>query len=262
MRFEVASMGPMDVEFEWERDAKGYRLAEEAPQPTNAFKALQEPRIRFPEGFPMPQSDEAGNWHTVRNGGTLQRYRAGDSLDLIFREFVNTPTSPEGVKEFTDRWGQLVGGDEDGAEPVSLPIRTIRAINQFIDTWSEPENATRARVLEKALGVDGFDLGNLKVHLIFDRRTGAPRTQILVPDLYTALFLRMVEVLTSDTVLRRCAHCNALFTAGSGTDRRLDAKFCSDEHRVLFHRLKNASAVAVAVPDQPRRRGRPRRATA
>jgi hypothetical protein len=260
-------MGPMDLEFEWQRDAKGYGLADKLADGVWAPLVINDDwaplvSLRFPEGFPMPRSDEAGDWHTVRNGGTLQRYRAGDNLDLIFREFVNTPTNPEGVKEFTDRWGQLVGGD-NAAVPVSLPISMIHAMNQFIDVWCEPEKALRARVLEKTLGVDGFGLGDLKIRLIFDRRTGAPRTQILVPNLATALFLRMAEVLTSDTVLRRCAHCNVLFTAGGGTDRRLDAKFCNDEHRVLFHRLKNTPPTETDVAaDQPRRRGRPRRVAA
>jgi hypothetical protein len=260
-------MGPMNLEFEWKRDTKGYGLATKlaeglwAPLVTDdSWAALVS--LRFPEGFPMPRLDEAGSWHTVRNGGTLQRYRAGDDLDLIFREFINTPTTPEGVKEFTDRWGQLIGG-ENAAVPVSLPISMIRLMNQFIDIWCEPEKPLRDRAFEKTFGVDGFGLGDLKVRLIFDRRTGAPRMQIVVPNLATALFLRMAEVLTSDTVLRRCAHCNALFTAGSGTERRIDAKFCSDEHRVLFHRLKNALAAETdAAVEQPRRRGRPRRASA
>jgi hypothetical protein len=243
-------MGPMDIEFEWERDTKGYRLVK-APTDDSRALALS---VRFPEGFPMPP-DEERDWLIARNGGTLQRYRASDDLDLIFREFLNTPTNPEGVKEFTDRWGQMVGPYT--AVPVSLPISIIHAMNRFIDGWCEPEKAMRARVLEKTLGVDGFDLGDLKVRLIFDRRTGSPRTQILVPNLATALYLRMAEVLTSDTVLRRCAHCNVLFTAGSGTDRRLDAKFCSDEHRVLFHRLKNAPPTETdAAADQPRQRGK------
>lgn len=35
-----------------------------------------------------------------------------------------------------------------------------------------------------------------------------------------------------------CLHCGSYFQAGPGTDRRLDAKFCSDQHRKDFNSLK------------------------
>ena len=53
-------------------------------------------------------------------------------------------------------------------------------------------------------------------------------------------------------------NCNRLFTAGGGTDRRLDSKFCSDQHRILYHRQKNAPLLA---PGELRRRGRPRKSS-
>src|SRR6516165_12114989 len=104
-------MGPVGIEFEWERDAKGYRKAEEAPSPNNALRILiGAPQIRFPENLPMPQSTGPEDaLYVVRNGGTLIRYRADEDLDQIFREFVNTPPSADGAVAFANRWGQLVG---------------------------------------------------------------------------------------------------------------------------------------------------------
>lgn len=36
---------------------------------------------------------------------------------------------------------------------------------------------------------------------------------------------------------KQCRHCNEWFEAGPGTGRRVDAEFCSDEHRIRFHSL-------------------------
>jgi hypothetical protein len=265
----IGSMGQIDIEFEWERDAKGYRLAAESPGPVNGLEHY----VRFPEGFPEPEIAPPEKLFLVPNGGTLIRYRA-DDIDLIFREFVNTPLTAYAVREFANRWGTLLPLEGEEAEPVEIALNTIAEMNRFVDAWVMPETdkrdkplvmeeftgpLTRARLLEEIIGPDGWDIGRLKARLIFDRRTKAPRTQVVIPTLATALYWRMYEMLTSDTVIRRCGHCNALFTAGVGTDRRLDAKFCSDEHRFLYHRLKNAPE---PEPDQPRRRGRPRRAGA
>jgi len=277
-------MGPINIEFGWYRDAKGYSLAQQAPS-DGTFSSLlpekrfpqraatshpgdgddRDPSTRFPEGLAVPLPDEpSGPWYIVGNGGTLVPYRADESLDSIFLELLNTEPTAEGVLGFVNRWGLLIGEPELGieAERVRNGIRMILVMNQFIDALMDPEKATRSRFLERIMGVDGFGIGafgvgEVQVHLIFDRRSGSARTMLTVKNLLTALWLRMAEVLTSDTVMRRCAHCNALFTAGPGTDRRLDARFCSDMHRVLYHRQKNTS-----VEDQPRRRGRPRKSAA
>lgn len=39
------------------------------------------------------------------------------------------------------------------------------------------------------------------------------------------------------TELHVCAWCKELFKTGVGTGRRLDAKFCCDEHKTTFHSL-------------------------
>lgn len=35
-----------------------------------------------------------------------------------------------------------------------------------------------------------------------------------------------------------CQHCREIFPVGPGTGRRLDAIFCSNDHRVRYHSLK------------------------
>ena len=196
----------------------------------------------------------------VRNGGTLQRYRADEEIDLIFREFVNTPPTPEGVKSFVERWGQLGEGDPDGAEPVWIAIDAIRTINRFVDVWADLGKASRRLNLEKHLGPDGLEVGGLKFHITVDRRTGGPRIQAVIPNLLVALWLRLFELILSDNILRRCEYCGVSFTTGVGTGRRLDARFCSGAHRIAYHNKQKSALASESEPDQPRRRGRPRKA--
>ena len=271
-------MGPLDIELEWRRDAKGYHLEpaappNPAPEGQNMMAALASgaysPSMLFlPEGFIVTCPTEAPGRpeRILRAGGSIVPYRADEIVDLVFREFVNAKPNATGVLGFVNRFGPLTdSGHNEAGEPTSFAIAMIATMNQMIDVFVEVDGIEERRhFVERLLGADGMrmHMASLDVRLVFDRRTMRAKTQITATDLFTLLWFRMIELFASETLLRRCAHCNALFTAGPGTDRRLDAKFCSDEHRVLFHRLKNASTDAVAVPDQPRRRGRPRRAAA
>ena len=111
--------------------------------------------------------------------------------------------------------------------------------------------------MERLLGAEGFQICELEFVVAFDPRTRTPRPLARPLSLFAAVWMRIVEVLTSDTVLRRCMNCNRLFTAGGGTDRRLD----SDQHRILYHRQKRAPAcagpAAAVRPAAQKQRPRP-----
>jgi hypothetical protein len=289
-------MGPAELSFEWARDAKGYQLTPEKPQwvvrvsqllfPASGLlgpEALLEfldPKpgsffssVKIPEGFPqLPMPADKQSQYIVRNGGSLVPYRADQSLDRIFEDFINAKGDAS-IQEFYNRWGPLgplininiPGGSELVAgEEVSEVKSSITKMNKLIDVWAEADEAKQKRLIEVLLGADGLMVCSLDFVLEFDPRTRAPRTQIRVRSLFAALWMKMIEQLTGDTVLRRCLHCDALFTAGRDSERRrLDTKFCSDHHRILYHRLKNAPPPEPEPePGQPRRRGRPRRAVA
>jgi hypothetical protein len=44
--------------------------------------------------------------------------------------------------------------------------------------------------------------------------------------------------------VRRCLRCGQSFQVGVGTGRRLDAKFCSEAHKIVFHSLARAERAA------------------
>ena len=284
----------MNIEFEWELDAKGYELTDDELQvpllpptlfgpsgilvPENRFPDLPAdsnaaatyfPSVRFPDGLPVPPPDlapEDQRLRVVRNGGRLVGYRvAQDNLGRVFEDFVNVRDAT-GVRDFYNRWGPLgrSGNIEGYGEPIWYLAKVISRMNQFVNAWAHPDKAKRERFIERTLGPDGFGICDIEHFLVFDPQTRKPRRQLRIPNLFAALWMGMTDVLTNeDKVLRRCAHCNELFTAGGDGDRRLDSRFCSDQHRILYHRMKNApQPESESEPGQLRRRARPRRVAA
>ena len=74
-----------------------------------------------------------------------------------------------------------------------------------------------------------------------DKLLGA-RFQIMPTDLMQALWFQLGEVLASNIKLSSCLQCGKLFEVGVGSGRRADAKYCSDEHRTLYHSLNRKPA--------------------
>jgi hypothetical protein len=66
--------------------------------------------------------------------------------------------------------------------------------------------------------------------------------RITPPNLLAALQFQLFQKLSGDTVGKFCPHCGEWFEVGPGSDRRFDAKFCSDRHRVLFNSAKRSRA--------------------
>jgi hypothetical protein len=64
--------------------------------------------------------------------------------------------------------------------------------------------------------------------------------RITPPDFLAALQFQLFQKLSGDAVGKFCPHCGEWFEVGPGSDRRFDAKFCSDRHRVLFNSAKRS----------------------
>jgi hypothetical protein len=84
--------------------------------------------------------------------------------------------------------------------------------------------------------IDTPGLGDLR--LIPDKASGA-HFQITPAHLMQALWFQLGQVLASNIKLSSCLHCGKLFKVGVGSGRRADAKYCSDEHRALYHSSLN-----------------------
>jgi hypothetical protein len=248
-------MDPVGLDLEWYRDAKGFRLDDqEAPWGEEGETVL------IPEGMASfddamrdvrgPNEPRSGGWgRIIRVGGSLVPYRPTGSLDQILVELLNIDPAlnieltPRRVLDFVNRFGPLTrkGLDENRGEDPRVAINTSYCMNQLVDAWTfTGDNAA----LGQTFGADGFGLRGLETRIVFDPVEQKPRMRLVAHTLVTVLWARLFQALLSGLVIRRCAQCNKLFTAGTGTGRRLDAKFCSDEHRVLFNSLKRTPRAA------------------
>jgi hypothetical protein len=119
----------LQIEFEWWRDPKGYRLVVSEPpeQPrqskwgestalsvgqgafatgvimSTAGDILQTTSVILPEALLRTNGEKLGH-RIVRCGGNLIPYRPLIDFDGLFRQFANAPPTPEGIFDFIDRF--------------------------------------------------------------------------------------------------------------------------------------------------------------
>jgi hypothetical protein len=208
-------MAHVPIEFDWWRDPKGYRLEE-----TGSPKMLC----------------------VVRNGtghgpGDLLLLRPLNTTDVLFKIFAKTATTPEGVLNFVQRFGPLTwdGWGETGGEPVSYAISDADHMRRVLNYWA----SNHAHPKQPSLPQAGR-LVSLKAMVVGDQINKSPRWEFRPETLLDALWLQLGQALTAGGQISVCEHCGDWFEAGQGTGRRLDAKFCRDEHRVAFNSFKRS----------------------
>jgi hypothetical protein len=232
----------ISIDFSWHKDASGYRLVKKGSVPDD-----------------RPTTDAI-----MPNGGERILIRPMETAD-IYRVFSQVD-SAERLLEFVEKFG-LLGHYEgkhykgtrlyrdpiDGSESVKwhdyegMPVRIY--LNQaalFRDALRlKAEGSEQLAAFLKLTSGPTTILGPTSklgfLTLIPDRVLGA-RFQIVPVDLMQALWFQLGQVLTSNIKLSTCLQCGHLFEAGLRTGRRADAKFCSDEHRTLYHSLNRKPA--------------------
>jgi hypothetical protein len=207
-------MSQLVIEFEWMRDPKGYRLIE---------------------------TGRSKSWRIVRNGrghDPKDLYNPLALTDLLFDIFANLATKPEGVLDFVQRFGPLTwdGCDAKIGDDVTLAISNADHMRQLLRYVSgnqkrpylppNPHQASRS--------------SSLSAMVIWDPVTKAPKWELRPNTLLDALWMQLGQALTSGAQIRQCEHCGAWFEAGRGKGRRAGSKFCSDEHKTIYHSLKRS----------------------
>lgn len=226
----------ISIDFTWEKDASGYRLVKKGS---------------LSDGNP-PED------RILPNGGKPVSIRPLDNPTLY--SFFAGRDSAEKLLEFVERYGLLrhYEGEEyeyDGSyeDPIDGSQLDYVASHEGVSVagYLRQSAAFREALERKAAGSEqlaaflgsgiapGEILGSLR--LAPDRNSGA-RFQIRPRDLMQALWFQLGEALASDIKLSTCLQCGELFERGPGSGRRKDAKFCSDEHRRLYHSLNRKPA--------------------
>jgi hypothetical protein len=158
--------------------------------------------------------------------------------DSLFKIFANIATTPQGVLDFVQRFGPLTEGGWDPkiGEDVNLVISNADHMRQLLRYSSGNQ---------KGLGLplsrhQATRSSSIDAQVIWDSATKSPKWELRPRTLLDALWLQLGQALTAGAQIRQCEHCGDWFEAGRGTGRRLDAKFCCDEHRTAFNSLKRS----------------------
>jgi hypothetical protein len=207
-------MAQLVIEFDCYRDPKGYRLVEtERP-----MRVVRNGKGHDPKDF--------------------QHSQPLSKTDSLFKIFANIATTPQGVLDFVQRFGPLTesGWDPKIGEDVNLVISNADHMRQLLRYSSGNQ---------KGLGLplsrhQATRSSSIDAQVIWDSATKSPKWELRPRTLLDALWLQLGQALTAGAQIRQCEHCGDWFEAGRGTGRRLDAKFCCDEHRTAFNSLKRS----------------------
>ena len=232
-------MAELFIDFAWQRDAKGYRIAEaELARPGEPWIHPQHPEWGL---HPAPTLSGALELpqRVVGISGQLRQVRPLDSQKskTLFVTFANIATSAEGVREFLNRCGPLTkAGFNETGQSVPEAIEHSQAMKRFIVAANGTGN------IPGLVGPDGIQLSGMDTAIVWEKRAKTPRLRFSPRSLLDALWMQLAYGLSSGVCARECRQCGAIFTAGPGSypPRRADAEFCSYEHQRLFNSQKRS----------------------
>jgi hypothetical protein len=224
-------MSLLFIEFEWWRDAKGYRLA--VPEPPKPRPKEVHPEFGVIHPYELDSNRFGKPQRVVPNGGELIPYQPLSKFDKLSDAFASIRT-PETVLYFVQHYGPLTeaGLDPDQGENVEDALKQATFFRDLLNGGRPRRKRTSAFFGGSV--TESTHFASLDASLTPDA-FGALRLRVLPKNLLDALWLQLAHVLAAGTSIRACLLCGTWFGAGPGTNKRLDAKFCSDEHRVLYN---------------------------
>ena len=234
----VTPMARIAIKLDWARDPKGYHLVETGRP--KELRIVRNGKGQGPKNLPPFQPL---------------------STDLLFKIFVSAAKTPEGALDFVRQYGSLTpdGWDERAGDVVSEVMFQAEYMRGVLGVWTGKQKyAARSlaalvsgrhmRVVPEQVGphrlvVSPYDTGPsslINAKVVWDPFAKALKWEFRPASLLDALWLQLGQAVTSEAHFRQCEQCDEFFVAGRGTGRRLDAKFCSDEHRIAFNSLKRS----------------------
>jgi hypothetical protein len=223
------------INFEWWKDSKGYRLVEAEP-------GRRPQRFTHPVfGHEVEESGLARDWgkpqRVVPRGGKRIPHRPLDKFSDLFKSFSKIKTS-EDVLHFIQEFGPLTvdGLSPDHGENVESVVQYAHAF----DKWLRSTSVRGRKQLASWIGSEGQKFANLEASLVADS-PGVIHLRVTPKSLLGGLWLQLAQNLASGTDIRTCEHCGEWFEVGPQAGRRLDSRFCKDEHRILHNSLKRSA---------------------
>jgi hypothetical protein len=167
-----------------------------------------------------------------------------------YLEFAQTPTTPDAIKDFADRYGALV--PDNGTEPIQFGrnISTwsmyIRDMQKIIELWkmSRMTGDFRKiiRTVQKQLMFPATFGPGVPVQLLLkeDPLSASARLCIRPDSLLHALYSQLLLAIDGNVNLGTCVQCRKWFTLEAGRGRS-DKQYCSDACRMRAYRKRKTS---------------------
>jgi len=182
-----------------------------------------------PKGYHLAETEPLKLLRIVRNGGPRDKLvycRPLDRSRTLFRIFATSATTPEGLLKFVQRYGPITLEGNEKGDLVGYAIRKAQLM----------QDTLRWHARQRGSDKPSLDSVTLHARLDWDEK-GSLSFKLRPNSLVDGLWLQFAQEVTRGVHIRACKHCGDLFETGVGTGRRLDAKFCSDKHRIAFNSL-------------------------
>lgn len=185
------------------------------------------------EGYRLVEGTTHNRQRIVRNG------RGNDSMEPIsplkesktlYRLFAKVET-PDDLLRFVRDYGLLTLSGLGKSDDVGYVMRHARLMRDLLK-WIASNQPPPLELETPPCNVHAL--------VVWDRKEKTLRWELRPSTLLDALWLQFGQAVTRGDYIRTCTHCGEWFEAGRGTSRRLDAKFCCDEHRTAFNSLKRS----------------------
>jgi hypothetical protein len=189
-------------------------------------------RVRDWPDFGRGRHWEKNDLLVVPNGGHTACIDVFGKVPDLFRRFASWNATPQSILEFTNSFGVI--------ERATLPLRPRGNLDNLwrlfggisIKRWVSQQEVfadyLRGLKRQKTTRQRRFNLlGNCRFLWEFDRNTSSMSLIVKPESLLGALYCQafLAEFVRPDD--RVCEHCEAVFSVGSRSAKRSDAKFCS-----------------------------------
>ena len=211
-------------------DSNGYRLesAVPAPKPLRLGAALAGKRDLLGQ-LAIPKGVGA---RIVRNGGNLRVLGPLEKFDNLYRQFAKNAGTIDGAFDFVSKFCLLTVGENNpkNYDDVENLIAHAGMMKSLLDLKTKQNTKRLVSIFNKS-----HQISTMNVSLVSDYESGKLSIQLDAPTLLAGLWIQLAQAIAGGDALKACGYCNQVFSSGPGTGRRLDAKFCCDEHRKHYN---------------------------